>query len=205
MGWHVQINQNCRTRAPIRVNKVNGQWILNSFLQLLLSNSHILQSIMLKIADINENIIFAILTKRDVVTIQIFEQVRAQATINLINKYLIDKHQMCNLVKHLDMSRRIWISLALDHDYDCAPSLLPHEYIQSLTTERLRDLAIRSARGYMNWNSSNGPKTTRSIRMRIPELHTDSFNLPGSGLHSCVKIANEFVVTWSAGIFTVGN
>lgn len=57
----------------------------------------------------------------------------------------------------------------------------------------------------MNWTSSNGPKTTRSIRMRIPELHTDSFNLPGSCLHSCVKIANEFVVAWSAGIFTVGN
>lgn len=36
---------------------------------------------MLKIANINENIIFAILTKRDVVTIQIFEQVRAQSLL----------------------------------------------------------------------------------------------------------------------------
>lgn len=58
----------------------------------------------------------------------------------------------------------------------------------------------------MNWNSSNGPKTTRSIRMRIPELHTDSFNSPGLDFCICVsKIANEIVVTWSAGIFTVGN
>lgn len=106
----------------------------------------------------------------------------------MINKHVIDKHQTCNLVKHLAMSRKIWISLALDHDYDCAPSLLSHEYIQSLTTERLYDLVIRSTRGYMNWTSTNGPKTTRSIRMRIPELHTDSFKfqLAGFGfLHLC--------------------
>lgn len=105
------------------------------------------------------------------------------------------------------MSRKIWISLALDHDYDCAPSLLPHEYIQSLTTERLRDLVIRSTRGYTyeldfcertQDNTQHQNENTRAAH--------GQFQLAGFGfLHSCVKIANEIVVTWSAGIFTVGN
>lgn len=55
----------------------------------------------------------------------------------------------------------------MDLDYDRAPNLAPHQSLESLSTEQLRELVIRSARAYTNWSSPNGPKPSRTISFDI--------------------------------------
>lgn len=57
-----------------------------------------------------------------------------------------------------------------DLDFDHALNILPHESVQSLTTERLREMEVQSTRGYLNWTSSHGPRTTRSVSFDVREI-----------------------------------
>lgn len=89
-------------------------------------------------------------------------------------------------MQQLTLSRQLWITLVQDLDYDRAPSLLPHESIQSLTTERLRDLVIRSTREYLNWTSSDRPRATRSVTLDLPDEDVYYHKLvPGGKYYIC--------------------
>lgn len=77
------------------------------------------------------------------------------------------------------------MTLVQQLDYDHAPTLLPHESLQSLPTKRLREMAVRSTRAYRNWNTARpkkgffyqndtgGPEATRSSIIWLSEAEYD--------------------------------
>jgi hypothetical protein len=52
-------------------------------------------------------------------------------------------------------TRSIWLSCLQTLDYDCAPDLPPHiaANIHSMSTQEIREIAIRAVRGFYNWTS----------------------------------------------------
>lgn len=80
----------------------------------------------------------------------------------------------------MSLYRHLWLTLATNLDYDHAPNLAPHESLQSLSTERLREMVIRSTRSYLNWSSPRGPKPSHSIAfgIRVQTVHLAKL-LPG--------------------------
>lgn len=89
--------------------------------------------------------------------------------------------------------------MAEDLNFDLAPNILPHESVQALTTDRLREIIVRSTRGYLNWTSSNGPKSTRSISLDVPEL--DQLLDFSDTSHTLVSGGRYFVFQSADGCF----
>lgn len=81
-----------------------------------------------------------------------------------------DSPKTCRFFREMSKERHLWLTLAMSLDYDHAPNLAPHESLESLSTERLREMVIRSARAYANWSSPHGPKPSRSVSF---DIHTD--------------------------------
>lgn len=124
---------------------------------------------MANFSDLNDDTIVAVLLNCDILTILRVEQVRVQICPSLYHVADIYTTKTCKHLKNLTSSRHLWLSLVKELDHDYAPVLLPHESLQSLRTERLRDMAIRSTRGYLNWTSSKGPKVTRTSVLDLLE------------------------------------
>lgn len=74
-----------------------------------------------------------------------------------------DLPKTCRFFRKVSQYRHLWLTLATNLDYDHAPNLAPHESLQSLSTERIREMVIRSTRSYLNWSSPLGPKSSHSI------------------------------------------
>lgn len=78
-----------------------------------------------------------------------------------------DWSKTCRFFRDVSKERHLWLTLAMSLDYDHAPNLAPHESLDSLSTNHLREMVIRAARSYANWNSPDGAKASR----------TDCFNV----------------------------
>lgn len=124
--------------------------------------------------DLNKDIIIAVLSNCDIHTILRVEQVcvpPSYASCLLTPQSL----KTCKDLRDLASSRYVWLTLVQNLDHDHAPDLLPQETLRSLSVERLREMAIRSTRGRLNWTSPKGPKATRSTVLELNEAHDNDF------------------------------
>lgn len=127
--------------------------------------------IMGELINLNEDIGLAILLFCDVFSILKMEQVCVQCCSSSMShndtQLKPETPKTCRFFEKISKERHLWLTLAMNLDYDYAPNLSPHETLKSLSTKRLREMIVRSCRTYRNWNSPNGPKPSRSVSFDV--------------------------------------
>lgn len=129
-----------------------------------------------KFSDLKKDIIVAVLLWCDIRTILRVEQVCvSKCSSHSASRILTLRFpKTCKDLRDLISSRHLWLALVQNLDHHHAPNLLPHETLQSLSVDNLREIAIRAVRGRLNWTSSKGPEATWSTVLKLKEAHDNA-------------------------------
>ena len=125
----------------------------------------------MRFLDLFDDVLLKIAYECSPIDIYMLERVRVSVlTLSLPGPYS-EAAQSCRTLQSFlaQPNRPLWLHLLGQLDEFHAPSLPPHVNLDSLSSDRLKELVIRAAIGHANWGRSS-PSCPRVTRKRVIDL-----------------------------------